>query len=42
MSQNSNETLKQFIIRYVEWLFEFEKDDVEELTWNLSLNGWVS
>ena len=42
MQQTCNETFKQFVIRYIEWLLEYEKDDVEELMWNLSINGWVS
>jgi hypothetical protein len=39
MQQTCNETFTQFIIRYIEWLQEFEKDDIEELMWNLSLSG---
>ncbi len=40
MDQKCNETFKDFIIRYIEWLMEFEKDDIEELMWNLSIGGF--
>ena len=37
MSQRHNETFKQFIIRYLEWVMEYEKDYEEQLLWNLTM-----
>ena len=36
MTQNCNETLKDFIIRYIEWLLEFEGIERDELYYNLA------
>ena len=35
MAQNSNETLKDFIIRYIEWLLEFDGVERDDLAYNL-------
>jgi tRNA(His) 5'-end guanylyltransferase len=37
MSQRHNETFKQFLIRYLEWVLEYEKDNEEEILWNLTM-----